>query len=250
MEIIHMVGYDAWHPSDFIYDGAGSFGKYLLILTSTPMRFWENGEWKMYQPHQAVLFAPDSKMKYGACIDHYGNDWMIFSTDEPYITNFPIIAKPFAVKDPDYIHRLFQLITWEYTQDNDEVVLAELLSILFQKLRTENLAGRDTEYYHELLALRRSIINYPRKNWNVSDMAADLHISSGYLQSLYKQQFGISCIDDVIQNRIRLAKEYLLHTSLPVGEVASLCGYNSTEHFSRQFRRLCGMPPGRYRQQF
>ena len=54
-------------------------------------------------------------------------------------------------------------------------------------------------------------------------------------------------MDDVIESRIRLARDYLSHTQLRVQEIAALCGYNSAEHFNRQFRRLCGMTPGQYR---
>ena len=99
----------------------------------------------------------------------------------------------------------------------------------------------------EKAALRRRIMSQPRENWNVSDMAAQLHISAGYLHLLYKRQFGVTCMDDVIASRIRLAKDYLVHTQLRVQEIASMCGYSSAEHFSRQFHRLCGMSPGQYR---
>ena len=90
-------------------------------------------------------------------------------------------------------------------------------------------------------------LSQPEKNWNVSKMAARLHISAGYLYLLYKRQFGVSCMDDVIESRVRRARDYLSHTQLRIQEIALLCGYNSAEHFSRQFRRHCGISPGQYR---
>ena len=78
-------------------------------------------------------------------------------------------------------------------------------------------------------------------------MAEQLHISVGYLNLLYKRQFGVSCMDDVIESRVRQARDYLSHTQLRIQEIALLCGYNSAEHFSRQFSRQCGMSPGQYR---
>ena len=38
----------------------------------------------------------------------------------------------------------------------------------------------------------------PALDWNVPDMASQLHLSTGYLHLLYRRQFGVSCMDDVI----------------------------------------------------
>ena len=54
-------------------------------------------------------------------------------------------------------------------------------------------------------------------------------------------------MDDVIISRIRLAKEYLMHGSYTVAEVAFRCGYNNVEHFCRQFKQKTGLTPGRFR---
>ena len=242
-----MIGYDAVHPSDFVYDVSQNKGYYLLILTSTPIRFRQDGVYKEYPANQAALFAPDSQGSYGACTDFYRNDWIVFSSDETYVTEFPLIAQLFPVMDPEYIHNLFKLLTWEHSQDNYETVISQLMSVLFQKLAADTGRIAENGYNHELLALRRKIMHHPREPWNVAGMAQELHISPGYLQMLYKKQFGISCMDDVIQSRIRLAKDYLRHTGMQISEIAVLCGYNSTEHFSRQFRAVCRMAPGEYR---
>ncbi|MBR3099425.1 MAG: helix-turn-helix transcriptional regulator [Clostridia bacterium] len=247
MDRIHTIGYDAVHPADFIYDVHPEKGTYLLILTSTPARFWFGEESRILGPHQAALFASDSPIRYGACEESYGNDWMIFSSDETYVTRFPLMGEPFPVTDPEYCHNLFQLLTWEHRQNSDSTVVSRLLSVLLFKLEAE-IGHRDTGLYgQELMTLRQRILNRPQENWSVPDMADRLHLSAGYLQLLYKQRFGISCMEDVIQSRLRLAQDYLAHTNMSVAEIAALCGYRSTEHFCRQFHRTNGMTPGQYR---
>lgn len=247
VETIHMIGYDAVHPSSFLYDVRKNRGTCLLILTHTPLRFWDADGERVYPAHHAALFSHDARVRYGACGDSYSNDWIIFSSDESYVVQFPLQNKPFPVLDYEYCHNLFQLLTWEHVQGNYETVISQLMLLLFQKLR-ENIDQReDTDYLRELTALRRRILSQPGLDWSVSDMAAQLHISAGYLHQLYKDCFGVSCMEDVIASRIRLAKDYLAHTKLRVLEIAVLCGYNNAEHFSRQFRRVCGMSPGEYR---
>ena len=247
MERIHMIGYDAVHPADFIYDVPENHDYYLLILTHTPARFWQGGESRVVPAHQAALFAPQSRIRYGACGESYGNDWMIFSSTEARVTRFPLLATPFPVLDAAYCHNLFQLLTWQYAQDRYDTALYALMSLLFQRLEAEANRDGGDELDHQLLALRRSIMNDPRLDWTVSAMADRLHVSAGYLQQLYKRRFGVSCIDDVIKCRMRLAGDYLRHTHMRVGEIAALCGYHSPEHFCRQFRRVWGLTPGQYR---
>ena len=242
-----MIGYDAVHPADFIYDVSEDHGHYLLILTQTPMRFWGPEGERVYPAHHAALFSPSARIRYGAYEQRYGNDWVIFSSDESYVTQFPLQNRPFPVLDPEYCHNLFQLLTWEHMQDNYETVISQLMTLLFQKLRADVDQGGGADYFRELTALRRRILSQPGLDWRVPDMAAALHISTGYLHLLYKRYFGVSCMDDVIASRVRLAKDYLAHTQLRVLEIAALCGYNNAEHFSRQFRRLCGASPGQYR---
>ena len=247
MEEILGVGYDAVHPADFVYDVQPNHGSFLLILTSTPARFWEGDTSRIVPAHQAALFAPESRILYGACEDQYRNDWIIFTSDEANAVRFPLIGEPFPVIDPDYCHNLFQLLTWEHRQRSDGAVISQLLALLLQKFEAELRYADAAHYGRELLALRRDILNHPQRAWRAPDMAEQLHVSTGYFHALYRERFGVTCMDDVISGRCRLAREYLMHTNMNVAEIAALCGYHSTEHFSRQFRRVTGLSPGQYR---
>ena len=249
MPSIHYVEYDAAHPADFVYSIPGGLNAWLLILTQTPALFEINGEWREYPAHSAVLYPPNHPVHYRACADRYANDWIRFDADESYITESALpVATPFSLPDPGYCHQLFQLLTLENTFRNDyrELSINHLFQILFNKLCE---ASRDTlnPQYYSLLDLRKKLYSNPGHPWTVSSMAEYLHISAGYLQSLYKSTFGISCMEDVIHCRIRLAKEKLGFGRHKVAEVAALCGYANVEHFCRQFRQFTGYSPRAYR---
>ena len=102
-------------------------------------------------------------------------------------------------------------------------------------------------HYSSLVDLRAKIYRNPQLKWNVDTMAADVNMSRSYLQHIYREVFGVSCISDVISSKIEKAKELLTETSCTVSQVAFMCGYDNEEHFMRQFKKLVGMTPTRYR---
>lgn len=82
---------------------------------------------------------------------------------------------------------------------------------------------------------------------SVSELAARLHLSPAHFQKLYKKQFGVSCFEDMLNARIAAAKYYLINTSLTVGEISALCGYENEVHFMRQFKKRTGCTPTQFR---
>ncbi len=207
-----------------------------------------------YPAGSAVLYAPGMPIHYQACGDRYENDWCRFDSDEEAVLTFPLLGTPFSLADAEYCHNLFQLLTWKnsFPGSNNERIVDQLLALLFTELN--EAAGKYTPHRpphsrsQDLLALRKAIYNAPQEAWSVSVMAQRLHLSEGYLQTLYRDAFGLSCMDDCIRARIRLARDQLLYTEKTVASVAEFCGYRNVEHFCRQFKQLTGTSPSRFRQ--
>lgn len=248
MNRIHYVECDTTHEGDFVIDVPVGY-HWLLVVTKTPAEFWVGGECQEYPAYSAVLYRPGQKVYYRASGDRYVNDWIRFETDKPYIAESSLpFGVPFALNDPDYCQKLFELLASEHRYDRDykESSIDCLMRTLFNKLsesyRRVELAPR----YYGLLKIRNAIRNNPGDHWTVAKMAGMLSISPGYFQNLYKQAFGISCMDDVIDGRIRLAKDYLIHSSQSIAEIASRCGYRNVEHFCRQFKQVTGSTPRKF----
>lgn len=53
-----------------------------------------------------------------------------------------------------------------------------------------------------------------------------------------------------MQRRMTVAKELLMHSTLPLTEIALRCGFHSASHFSNRFRQLHGVAPSAWRQDF
>lgn len=249
MNTIHFIGYSAVHPSDFLFEMTCAPNQYTLLLVSTPVQFLLDGQWQEYPAGTAMLYAPGQPICYRACQETYQNDWIRFSTDEPLVTQFPLMGTPFSVSDTEYCHLLFKLLTWEtsLSSADSDLTISNLLQVLFLRLRQDTARREATSHAPQLLSLHKKIYNSPQLPWNIRSMAQELHLSPGYLQILYRKMFGVSCMDDVIAGRIRKAREQLAYTEKPISEIADACGYHNVEHFCRQFRQQTGQTPGAFR---
>lgn len=250
MTSIHYVQYDAAHPSYFVYNVPEGLDCWLLVITQTPALFEVRGEIREYPANCAVLYPPFHKIYYRACEGTYVNDWVRFDATDSYILECPLpLGVPFPVPDPGYCHQLFQLLVSEHLWQSDyyEISVDHLFRVLFNKLYEAAKFEEHAPQYHRLLQLRKELYHNPGHPWTVKAMADYVHLSPGYLQTLYKSTFGISCMEDVIQCRIRLAKEKLVYGPAKVADIAALCGYANIEHFCRQFRQVTGCTPRAYR---
>ena len=72
-------------------------------------------------------------------------------------------------------------------------------------------------------------------------------VSESYLSSLFKKETGTTITDYINSTRIRQALILLNTSSLPIGEVASRCGFLDSNYFSRIFKKQLGLSPREYR---
>jgi AraC family transcriptional regulator len=78
-------------------------------------------------------------------------------------------------------------------------------------------------------------------------MAAAANLSPYHFARSFKRTMGITPHQYALRRRIERAKEMLLETNLPIGDVARRAGFVSPSHFSQQFKRAVGVPPSALR---
>ncbi|HJC22526.1 MAG TPA: AraC family transcriptional regulator [Candidatus Eisenbergiella merdavium] len=72
-------------------------------------------------------------------------------------------------------------------------------------------------------------------------------MSVSHFQHLYSRFFGISFQNDLIRMRIDHAQTLLTTTFLSTEQIAEACGYSNSTHFFRQFKKITGVSPAKYR---
>ena len=111
------AGYSYTHEHGLNYDtdkGRAGFESYQLLFTHTPAYFYVDGELQEYPARSVIMFTPGQRKYYTSLPGQpYTNDWIRFNTNEDFISDFPIKNVPFQPMDPDFVHDLIKLITWE-----------------------------------------------------------------------------------------------------------------------------------------
>lgn len=144
------------------------------------------------------------------------------------------------------IHPVLMTKYLHYKASGNDKLLHKAAGIA-EELKNRLLSGDSDDLQIRLYRLRSDIYIHPEKDLSIDDMAERMNFSRSYFQRIYKDEFGISCKDDVIAARLEKARSLLTVTKLPVGNIAEQCGYNEVNHFMRQFRDRTGMTALEYR---
>jgi YesN/AraC family two-component response regulator len=84
---------------------------------------------------------------------------------------------------------------------------------------------------------------------SMKGVAEQLHLNASYFSVLFKGETGVTFSDYLTLSRLQRAKELLVATRMPVGEIADKVGYQTDKYFAKVFKDNVGISPGQYRQQ-
>lgn len=83
----------------------------------------------------------------------------------------------------------------------------------------------------------------------IDQLAQLCHFSKPYFMNFFKCAVGMSCMNYIIQLRLRTALEYLKITDLGIADIALECGFNNLSNFNRLFKERFACSPREYRRQ-
>lgn len=98
------------------------------------------------------------------------------------------------------------------------------------------LLNRITDYYAAHISEKVSI----------SQICREFSIGRAHLQRIFREQTGLGAIEYFCQMRIRAAKQLIRENKMNLTDTARALGYTSIHYFSKQFKKITGMPPSQY----
>lgn len=250
MKIIAML-VDMTLPENFVWEKASGDKLHLFVLFKSPAVVTLNNEEIAVDKGDMVLYDKFEYQKYRPTKGEFVHDFVHFDFDnESEQKEFLSIPFSRVIRADNYeqINNILKLMMQhQVSLSPEDKYIADTLGYSFLLMLKSNTENVKEKYFESMMKLRTEIYSNPQSPWTLELMAKKVSLSVPYLQVVYKRTFGISCMNDVINSRIKLSKRLLNGTDLSVAQISEACGYNNVEHFIRQFKTDVGTTPHTYR---
>ncbi len=123
-------------------------------------------------------------------------------------------------------------------------LFAQLTVLLARCYRRGNTANSGDEAIYTLL---NQLTVQPEKEWSRKAMARAAKCSESTLSRKFKSCTGYAPLEYLIILRLKKGAMLLANTDMSVTEAAEQSGFTDCTYFCRQFKRLFGCSPGKYR---
>lgn len=233
----------------------------LLYFANGAGDFLIEGKRRRIPAHTAVLYYPGETQDYAYALqDRPEIYWLHFSgaAADRYLDALRLASGErhvFAVGAQEEYAGLFQKIIQElqlkrhgfFAMANlyGEELLTLMARYLYENERSrEGLAPRAKEV-EEAIHFFHHAYNTPV---NIGEYAVNCGITPGWFIRIFKRQTGATPQQYLTKIRLTKAKELLSTSSLPIGEIAAVCGYQDCLYFSKLFRKHEGCTPSEFRE--
>ena len=102
----------------------------------------------------------------------------------------------------------------------------------------------------ELVEIKNYLDEHYTERIVLDDLAERYYINKYYLTKIFKETYGSTINGYIIAKRITRAKQLLRFTDMTVDEIGNAVGMGDANYFSRTFRKVEGISPSEYRNQW
>lgn len=227
-------------PIELVYIEKGTLHNFCegqdLILHPTEMLLFGPNQWHMQYADQDVQFLTISFLWEGHDFSDWYNRVITTSSD---------------------MQRAINAILQEYVQsqpDREEFLNAQLKLLLLQIIRRPKQTDKNRESSPVVQQMHHQIINKALQivssqihgKLTIPALAAAVNVSTSQLTNLFQTYLGVSPAKYISKIRLEESKILLSSKQMSIGEVASLLGYSSIQHFSKLFHTWYGYTPSAY----
>lgn len=230
------------------------FSHYTVSCFATPYRYEKNGKILSGSVGDTVINIPGEAVYHGDFADNgsgFVNDWMYIGGDEidGIIKKYPIpLNTAVHTGNKHFLRAYMENINDEMIMNKngcDDMIKAVVTQLLIELHRASTNRAADEK--ERLAKARYTIIKNPEKEHTVESLAKLCGYSPGRFAHLYRDIYGITPLQSVINERINMAKSLLEYGGLSVSDVAAACGFRNIYYFSRCFKDKTGVSPNEYK---
>lgn len=129
-----------------------------------------------------------------------------------------------------------------------DLSLKELLIRLLQSQRLQQYSFESDTNSNE--SRLHYVLNYIKENISekiaVDTLSKKVYLSRNVFFKWFKEQFGLSPVEYINNERIKLSKKLLAETNNNLQSVSDICGFSDVNYFTRVFKQVEGITPKAY----
>lgn len=95
--------------------------------------------------------------------------------------------------------------------------------------------------------LKDYIDSHLDRSLTIKELANHIYRSPSHAINIFKNSFGKTPYDYMLERKIETAKMLLKNTNMKIGDVCTECGFTDGHYFSRYFKKCVGTSPNEYR---
>ncbi|OYU96353.1 MAG: AraC family transcriptional regulator [Bacteroidetes bacterium B1(2017)] len=160
----------------------------------------------------------------------------------------------FFYNNQDLAQTINKLITICQSTDISKDALADLAlqELLVRIIQTQTLKSVSTEIPKEKSTYMANTVQLIHQNLsekvNLKHLAQSVGMSTASLYRMFKREVGVSPVEFIILERIKLAKRLLKDQSVYIKNVSFEAGFEDCNYFIRTFKYYEGITPKQYQQ--
>jgi two-component system response regulator YesN len=125
--------------------------------------------------------------------------------------------------------------------------LRELLKRIAERyLLTEEITDYG-EKVNIVWKMREYVYAHYGEKVDLQVLAKHFYMHPVYLSKIFKQETGENFTDFLLNYRMNMAKELMLHKAYELSDIARMLGFEDYSYFNKQFRKVAGISPQEYR---
>ena len=230
---------------------------YVLLHFRTPFFCILNGKRYVGKAGDCVLQRPGTPVIHGPLSEgeQFINDWIYFDGDHEEIDALELpFEAVIGLEDGEVFAHLIDRVMKEKVRDDgysERLISDSIYRMLVTVKRAERVQkNEDPPLLSRFKRLRVRILHQYGEDWSLQKMAALSGYSVSRFCALYTAFFAVSPMNELLEKRLEMAKQFLSLGVYKVGDVATMCGFSSIHYFSNFFKRHTGVTPAEYNHNF